>query len=245
MYLLKLVYEKADGGSLENVAAIAQQYLRNFPSTPSSQGPTNTERHNDALEVDRLEEVAIDFLSNCRRAEDWKVTISSCNKHGQTLAHVSVMLGYLKLLRYLITWGMDLNLADFQGCTALHYALHCNKVECAIFLIGSGADETILDRRGEDAWALNPPLSLYQEMNRRIHSASEFESSSSMFSRILGLDIKYETEQPEAGAALRATDLLVERWLQQMKQYRCWHPGCTYVSRSKDAVIRHDERAHK
>ena len=215
--------ENADGGSLENVAALAQRYLQSFPSTPSSQGLANTQRHNDALGVDGLEEFAIDFLSNYCGAEEWKVTISSCNKHGQTLAHVSVMLGYLKLLRYLITWGMDLNLADFQGFTALHYALLCNKLECAIFLIGSGANETIRNKCGEDAWAFNP--SLFQEMNRRIHSASEIKSSSSMFSRILGLDIKYEKEQPEAGAALRATDLLVERWLQQMKQYICWHPG--------------------
>ena len=208
------MYEKADGGSLENVAASAKQYLQNsITSAPSSTRPA--ERHNDALEVDGLEDVAIGFLSNYCGAEEWKVTISSCNKHGQTLAHVSVMLGYLKLLRYLVIWGMDLNLVDFQGSTALHYAFLCNKAECAIFLIRSGADELILDALGQSAWVLNPALG--GEVTSLLRPTSKF-SSSSMFPRILGLDTKYKTEQPEAGAALRAKYLLVERWLQQMEE---------------------------
>ena len=212
------MYEKADGGSLENMTALAQQYIKSITSTPSSEGLTDTKTYNDALEVDGLEDVAIDFLSYYCRAKDWKVIISSRNKHGQTLAHVSVMLGYLKLLRYLVIWGMDLNLADFQGSTALHYAFCCNKAECAIFLIRSGADELILDELGQSAWVLNPALGDEVASRLRLRSTSKFESSYSMFSRVLDPDIKYETERPETEAALRAKDLLVERWLQQMER---------------------------
>ena len=40
------------------------------------------------------------------------------------MAHMAVMLGYLRLLGSLIEWGIDLNLTDFNGSTALHYALN-------------------------------------------------------------------------------------------------------------------------
>ena len=205
------MYDQVDGGSLE---AIAKQYLQSsVTSAPSS--TCAAERHNDALEVDGLEEAAITFLSRYCGAEGGQVLLSTSNKHGQNLAHVSVMLGYLKLLRYLVTWGIHLNLTDFQGSTALHYAFLFNKAECAIFLIRSGANQSTLDKLGQSAWALNPALG--SEVTPRLLFASIFESSSSMSPRILGLDSRYEKEQPGEGAASRAKYLLVERWLQQMK----------------------------
>jgi len=216
--LLKLVYEKADGGPLENVIALAQQYLQSVTSTLLGQGGINTQavENYSVLKVEELEEISIHFLSYYCKTEEWRNTISSCNKHGQTLAHISVMLGYLNLLRHLVAWGIDLNITDWQGSTALHYAFLCKKKECATFLIHSGVDELTLDELGRSPWVLNP--SLVNEVTSRLRGMSRIDDSLSVSCH--SMDNGYETERPEEASAHRAKYLLVERWLKQMKEDR-------------------------
>jgi len=211
------VYEKADGGPLENVVALAQQYLQSVTSTPFSQGGLNTqaaENCNNVLKVEELEEISIHFLSCYCSTEEWSKTISSCNRHGQTLAHISVMLGYLSLLRHLVAWGIDLNLTDLQGSTALHYAFLYNKPECAALLIRSGADELTLDELGRSPWALNP--SMVDEVTSRLRGVSRIDDSFPV--SCYSMDNVCETERPEEASSPRAKYLLVERWLQQMEE---------------------------
>jgi len=219
LYLLRLMYEKADGGPLENLVALAQQYLQRVTSTPFSQG-INTQAaeaakdYNNVLKEEELEEISIHFLSDYCRTEGWRKTISSCNKHGQTLAHISVMLGYLHLLRHLVAWGIDLNLTDLQGSTALHYAFLCRKTECATLLILSGADELTLDELGRSPWVLNP--SMVDEVTSRLRGVSRIDDSLAVSCH--SMDNGGETEPPEEASALRAKYLLVERWLHQMEE---------------------------
>ena len=82
-------------------------------------------------------------------------TVSSRNQDGQTLAHVSVMLGYLRLLSSLIEWGIDLNLTGFMGSTALHYVLLSNESACAVFLLCPDVAKLALDGLGRPPWDLN------------------------------------------------------------------------------------------
>jgi hypothetical protein len=221
-FLLKLVYEKADGGSLENAAAIAQQCLQSLTPAPASQGSITTravEQQNGIstshfrLNVAELEEISILFLSNYSRKEEWREIISSRNQFGQTLAHISVMLGYLKLLQHLITWEINLDLTDLTGSTALHYAFLCNKGECAICLILSGAKELARDELGRSPWDLNP--SLIDDVTSRLRGVSKIDGSFSVSCQ--PVDNECETE-PEEAAVLRAKYLLVQRWQQQMEE---------------------------
>jgi len=215
--LLKIAYEKADGRPLENVVALAQQYLQSVTSTPFSQSGINTqapENHNNVLKVEELEDISVHFLSYYCKTWEWRKTISSCNKHGQTLAHISVMLGYLNLLRHLVAWGIDLNSTDLQGSTALHYAFLCNKTECATLLILSGADQLTLDELGRSPWVLNP--SMVNEVTSRLRGVSTLYDNFSVSHH--SMDTGFETERPEEASALRAKYLLVERWLQQMEE---------------------------
>lgn len=46
--------------------------------------------------------------------------------------------------------GIDINLKDVDGQTALHYASYCGHVECVKLLIKASADQKILDYDGND-----------------------------------------------------------------------------------------------
>jgi hypothetical protein len=74
------------------------------------------------------------------------------------MAHISVSLGYFRLLQYLFTWGINLNAVDNMGLTALHYSYLFKQEECARFLIHSGADQFILDDLGRSPFNLAPSL---------------------------------------------------------------------------------------
>ena len=125
--------------------------------------------------------------------------------------HISVMLGYINLLRHLVAWGIDLNLTDFNGSTALHYAFLYNKTECATLLILSGADELTLDELGRSPCVLNP--SMVDEVTSQLRGVSRIYGSFSVSCH--SMDNGCETERPEE---LRAKYLLGERWLQQKEE---------------------------
>ena len=85
-----------------------------------------------------------------------------------------------RLLGSLIGWGIDLNLTDLHGTTALHYTFLSNESACAVLLIHSGADELVLDELGRSAWGLSP--SLADECMSRLRGVPKVDGSFSVSS---------------------------------------------------------------
>ena len=132
------------------------------------------------------------------------------------MAHMAVMLGYPRLLGSLIGWGIDINITDLSGSTALHYAFLCNESACAILLIQSGADELALDELGRLAMSLNPTL--VEERTTRLLGVSKVDGDPSVSHCPAEEELK--TERPEEAASLEATYLLVHRWIERMEEER-------------------------
>jgi hypothetical protein len=201
--MLKSVYQKADDTTVQQTFASVQQSLATINTHPNPSLNIRTDRpdnHEGAETVPRpedvnLEEISIHFLRTYSLRPNWKQTISSCNDYGQTMAHISVTLGYLRLLRHLFTWEIDLNVVDCMGLTALHYAHLFKQEECAKFLIQSGVDQFILDDLGRSPSDLDPFLEV------RLHSVVDIGSDSHAEG---ASPIEYETEMPdEAGKCYR------------------------------------------
>ena len=219
--LLKMLLETFDERPLEDILKSIQQRLAAAMGSSTDTTVHTNHGHGGGLtahlhfQLEELEDLSIRFLSAYSKATNWKQVVSLQNKSGQTMAHIAVMLGYLRLLGSLIEWRIDLNLTDFNGSTALHYAFLCNESACAILLIRSGADELALDELGRSAWDLNPPLA--DECRSRLRGIPKVDGSFSVSCR--PAEEEREIECPEE-ATLEATYLLVQRWLQRMDEER-------------------------
>ena len=64
--------------------------------------------------------------------------------------HRSVPDGWLLAVRYLIEeLGVDPNLRDMDGFSAVHHAAARGDNETILYLVGKGADVTVMSRRGQ------------------------------------------------------------------------------------------------
>jgi len=215
-----MVFERLDGRPLETVLTSIQQSLTVAIGSNVDADVHTTTEHGKGLttaldfQVEKPEGLSIRFLPAYSRATNWKKTVSLQNEYGQTMAHIAVMLGSLQLLHSLVDWGIDINLTDLKGSTALHYAFLCNESACAVFLIRSGADELALDELGRSVWELNP--SLVDEFASRLPGVSKSDGSFSVSCRPAGDE--WETELPGEATEPRAKYLLIQRWLCRMDE---------------------------
>ena len=207
--------EQLDEVPLENVLRSIQQCLAVAMGSSTDANVHTTQEHGGGLRTHRcFEEFSICFLSPYSGATNWKQRVSLQNKFGQTMAHMAVVLGYLRLLGSLVEWGIDLNLTDLKGSAALHYAFLCNELACAVFLIRSGADELALDELGRSPWDLNP--SLVDEITSRLRGVRKVDGSFSVSCR--PAEEEWETEPPGDAAVLKAKCVLVKEWLQRTEE---------------------------
>ena len=178
--LLKLVIGEPDETTkrmlcdlIQRLLAKTQTRLNANPSTRTDH-PVNQdgEESPSQLEEVNLEEFSIQFLCIYSTQPHWRQVVSSPNRHGQTLAHISVTLGYFQLLQHLFKWEIDINTTDKMGLTALHYAYLFKQEECARFLIHSGANPCILDGLGRSPSDLNPSLGTV------LHSVMDIDDNS-------------------------------------------------------------------
>ena len=165
------------------------------------------------LEEADLEELAINFLCPYSTHPNWKQIISSSNEYGQTIAHISVTLGYLRLLRHLYRWEIDLNVVDNMGSTALHDAYLFRQEECARFLIHSGASPHSLDNLGRSPSDLDPSLEV------KLHPTMDSDGDDSSHSpSSTGCNI--EMKMPGEVEGQYAKNFFLRQWRRENQEER-------------------------
>ena len=217
--MLEAVYHKADETTVQKTFASVQQSLAAIDTHLGQTLNTRADHPGDREGAEtcprpediNLEEVSIDFLRTYSVHSNWKQIISFCNDYGQTMAHISVTLGYLRLLRHLFTWEIDLNVMDNVGLTALHYAYLFKQEHCAKFLIQSGVNQFILDDLGRSPSDLDPSLEV------RLHSIMDIESDSHTDG---ASPIEYDTEMQDKVGKLYAKDFLIQQWMRRDEDER-------------------------
>ena len=107
-----------------------------------------SQHHLASISANEMENVAFRFLASFVGSSCWRDTISFTNNQNQTLAHLAVLFQYTALLEKLVEWGVNLDVQDLNGFTALHCAYLCKDWECVRLLRCAGADEDVEDNLG-------------------------------------------------------------------------------------------------
>ena len=78
------------------------------------------------------------------------------NEQGQNLLHLAVHLRYQTLVQKLVHWGIDVNVKDVNGSTALHAAYLCGDPFAVSLLEQAGAERFVPDELGRIPPELTP-----------------------------------------------------------------------------------------
>lgn len=100
------------------------------------------------------ESVFIEVLASFKNIHDFEQRLSTVNAYGQSLLHLAVYLRYGELVQRLVGWGIDLNIKDMNGFTALHAAYLCGDLSITHTIKGRGVIQLSLDILGR------PPIEL-------------------------------------------------------------------------------------
>ena len=76
------------------------------------------------------------------------------DENGNSLVIIASMRGNNKLLYLLMQKGFDVNLVNYDGNSALHFAMDGKFLKCIEILINFGADEEIENNLGQQPWEL-------------------------------------------------------------------------------------------
>ena len=96
----------------------------------------------------QIELSLMNALLSLRENPNFIDIVSTTNNSSQTLAHLSILYGYISLLRHLVEWKIDLTVADISGLTALHCAYLKEDRESIRILLKGGASPSIEDKLG-------------------------------------------------------------------------------------------------
>jgi len=145
-----------------------------------------SQRHLASISANEMENVAFRFLASFVGSPCWQDTISFANNHNQTLAHLAVLFRYTALLEKLVEWGMNLDVQDLNGFTALHCAYLCKEWECVRLLRCAGADEDLEDNLGRR------PVDVYSPRTGYIRASTPSSDGASSPARLPNEDDDWE-----------------------------------------------------
>ena len=128
--------------------------------------PTQPTNQFSSLGVDEMECWMLEFLSSLANSPGWENTVSLMNEHHQTLAHLAVLSQYTALLQKVAQWGIDVDVQDVNGFTALHCAYLRGDLDSVRVLKSYGADENIEDTLGRR------PLDMYTQSTNGLGKGS-------------------------------------------------------------------------
>ena len=155
---------------LQNVSPAGRELLRRATQSAQPTSPFFS------ISAGELEGWTLRFLGSLADTPNWENTISLVNEHHQTLAHLSILFRYTTLLKQVAQWGIDVDVQDVNGFTALHCAYLCGDLDSVGVLKGYGADEDIQDNLGRR------PLDMYtpstNDLGRGSPSSDRTSSSS-------------------------------------------------------------------
>ncbi|KIK67143.1 hypothetical protein GYMLUDRAFT_69330 [Collybiopsis luxurians FD-317 M1] len=77
--------------------------------------------------------------------------LSHTTNSGQSLLHLAAFLGYGVIVDFLVHHGIDLDIRDRNGYTALHFAAMAGSKDCVVRLLRAGADHEIVNALGKTA----------------------------------------------------------------------------------------------
>ena len=115
------------------------------PGLEIEPGPLDS---NVSLHSSLPESAFLDILSALEPLPEFPRLLATTNEQRQTLLHLAIHLRYQELAQKLIHWGIDLNVRDVNGFTALHAAYLCDDPLVVGLLEAAGATPFVLDELG-------------------------------------------------------------------------------------------------
>ena len=123
-------------------------------------GSPGLEVEQGSLRSSLPESAFLEVLSALQPLAEFPPLLATVNEQGQTLLHLAVHLRYRELVQKLIHWGIDPNVRDVNGFTALHAAYLCDDPFVVGFLEAEGASPFVLDELGRLPTELAAPISI-------------------------------------------------------------------------------------
>ena len=148
-----------------------------------------------------LEELGVRFLATISDSQHWSDELSFVDENRQSIAHLCVLSGYTRLLTKVADWGIDLDVQDVSGLTALHCAYLREDWDCVRILKEAGANEYIKDNLGRI------PRKMCQsvESEGMVHSEREEPSTPARFSEEEWVDVSSRTSASPENSTLLGT----------------------------------------
>jgi ankyrin repeat protein len=72
--------------------------------------------------------------------------------NGNSLLIIATIKGHTEMVEFLVNKGIDINIKNDEGNTALHYAISANRHKIIDILISYGADELSENKLGITPW---------------------------------------------------------------------------------------------
>ena len=173
LLMLRSIYSQGHEPSRMPLDILIPQILQHTnPETPSH-ALRRIGRGRESLQpIDdgELEELGLRFLTEISNSPHWTLDLSITNEDHQTIAHLCVLPGFTRLLTKVVNWGIDLDVRDVNGLTALHCAYLREEWGCVQILKEAGANEWIKDNLGRT------PREMYRNVESGGTDYSEMEA---------------------------------------------------------------------
>jgi hypothetical protein len=127
---------------------LIQRLLQREAGSPTLEVEPGPLDSNMSLHSSLPESAFLDILAALRPLSEFPRLLATVNEEGQNLLHLAIHLRYRELAQKLIRWGIDLDVKDVNGFTALHAGYLCDDLLVVGMLEAKGAKPFVLDGLG-------------------------------------------------------------------------------------------------